>query len=145
MAFVSACLILYYLEIAYASGSLALLRGAPTPPPTQNAPASLSLGAVSRDSFSPPTIQDYKVEEITSESVPLLDEIASEASVQKRRAQYSSLSEDDLKIPIRMASIQSPLRYLVTPPPSTCDGATGPAAKLLDCSTTFPMFRIDGV
>jgi hypothetical protein len=106
---------------------------------------SISLDAVSRDSFIPPAIQEYKVEEITSEDIPLLQEISDEAAVEKKRKQYSSLSEEDLKINVRMDTIESPIRYLVTPPPSTCEGATGPAAKLLDCVTTFPMFRINGV
>lgn len=135
----------FFVRSAESTLSLSMLRASTTKPPLQALRQSISLDAVSHDAFIPPTIQDYKVEEITSEYVPLLQEIADEAAVEKQRKQYSSLSEDDLKINVRMDSIESPIRYLVTPPPSTCEGASGPAAKLLDCVTTFPMFRINGV
>lgn len=126
-----------------ASFSLSLLRTPSTLPP-QSAQGSLSLDSISRDTFQAPVIQDYKVEPITSEDVPLLEELSQQAATKKRKDSYTSLSEDDLKITVKMESIESPLRYLVTPPPSTCDGATGPAAKLLDCVTTFPRVQIYG-
>ena len=126
-----------------ASFSLSLLRASTTPAP-QKVQASISLDSIAHDSFQAPSIRDYKVEPITSEDVPLLEQLAEQAAVKKRKDSYTSLSEDDLKITVKMDSIESPLRYLVTPPPSTCDGATGPAAKLLDCATTFPRVRIYG-
>lgn len=145
MARVKSVIVAIIVSAAQATISLSLLRASTTTPPVQVMRQSISLDAVSRDSFIPPAIQEYKVEEITSEDIPLLQEISDSAAVEKKRKQYSSLSEEDLKINVRMDSIESPIRYLVTPPPSTCEGATGPAAKLLDCVTTFPMFRINGV
>lgn len=145
MAKVKSVIIAIIVSAAQATISLSLLRASTTKAPVQVMRQSISLDAVSRDSFIPPAIQEYKVEEITSEDIPLLQEISDAAAVEKKRKQYSSLSEEDLKINVRMDSIESPIRYLVTPPPSTCEGATGPAAKLLDCVTTFPMFRINGV
>ena len=133
------------IGISRGSFSLSLLRASTTPPPAAIVSASLSLDSLARDTFDPPSIQDYKVEPITSEVIPTLQELAEEAAVKKRQDQYTSLSEDQLKIEVRMGSIESPIRYLVTPPPSTCDGATGPAAKLLDCVTTFPRVVIQGV
>ena len=125
--------------------SLSLLRASTSPPPQAILSQSLSLDSLSRDTFDPPSIQDYKVEPITSEQVPILRELVEEQAEQKRKSQYTSLSEEQLKIEVKMGSIESPIRYLVTPPPSTCDGATGPAAKLLDCATTFPRVVITGV
>ena len=127
------------------SFSLSLLRASTTTPPPGFISPSLSLDSLVHDTFDPPSIRDFKVEQITSENIPLLQDIADEAAVKKRESQYTSLSEDQLKIEVKMGTIESPIRYLVTPPPSTCEGATGPAAKLLDCVTTFPRVVIQGV
>ena len=106
--------------------------------------SSLSVDLLSTDTFSAPVLEDFKVPEITSEDIPFLEAQAQEAEVAKRKAQYRALEEDDLKIEVKMGSVISKTKYFVTPPPSTCEGASGPAAKLLDCTTTFPAVKLTG-
>ena len=106
--------------------------------------SSLSVDLLSKDTFSAPVLEEFKVPEITSEDIPFLEAQAQEAEVAKRKAQYRALEEDDLKIEVKMGSVISKTKYFVTPPPSTCEGASGPAAKLLDCTTTFPAVKLTG-
>jgi hypothetical protein len=145
MRFPQCGILLLLCAISGSASGLLMLRKATVKSPVVAIPSSISLDSVHENSFEAPNIQDYKVEPITADNIPLLQELAEESTIKKQQNKYSSLSEDDLAIDVRMPSIESPLRYFITPPPSTCSGATGPAAKLLDCATTFPRIVIDGV
>jgi hypothetical protein len=72
------------IEHVTASFSLSLLRASTSPAP-QGMQASISLDSIAHDSFQAPSIQQYKVEPITSEDIPLLEELSQQADVKKRK------------------------------------------------------------
>ena len=91
-----------------------------------------------------PVIQDVNVDEINSVYVPDIQAQVADATVEQRKNDYVSLSPEDLAIDVHMGTVESLTKYMITPPPSTCDGATGPAAKLLDCTTPVPPVKLIG-